>query len=89
MSQQQLETLFEFPCRFPIKIVGEPSSNLKVIVAEALDKVGVKNNVELSTRESSGGKFQSVTGIFEAASKQQLDELYKILSDNPEVKFVL
>ncbi len=90
MDQQQLETLFEFPCSFPIKTMAAKEVDLEKIVRTALAEVGVTlETVTLSTRESSGGKYLSVTATFIAQSKSQLDQLYQILSTHPEVKMVL
>lgn len=90
MSQQQLETLFEFPCQFPIKIMGNKSADLKNIVLAALKSVGVDPKLaEIETRESSGGTYLSVTALFKAESKEQLDKLYQSLSSHPDIKMVL
>ncbi len=90
MAQQQLETLFEFPCQFPIKAMAAKDVALTDIVHAALAEVGVQaDQVDLQTRESSGGNFVSVTATFTAESKDQLDKLYQILSTHPEVKMVL
>ena len=90
MAQQQLETLFEFPCQFPIKAMAHKEVQLMAIVRAALMEVGVNpDTAEMQVRESSGGKFLSVTAIFTAQSKTQLDQLYQILSTHPEIKMVL
>lgn len=90
MAQQQLETLFEFPCQFPIKVMATKDADLKAIVSEALKKVGVKTeNVKFDLRSSQGGNYNSLTTTFEATSKNQLDELYMALTAHPEVKMVL
>lgn len=90
MAQQQLETLFEFPCEFPIKVMGNKEEDLQVIVREMLEKVGVlTDSVQLRLRESSGGQYLSVTATFTATSKKQLDELYLLLTQHPAVKIVL
>ncbi len=90
MAQQQLETLFEFPCQFPIKAMAGKEVALETIVRTALTDVGVNQDaIEIQARDSSGGKYQSVTAIFTAQSKEQLDQLYQILSTHPEIKMVL
>lgn len=90
MSQQQLETIFEFPCQFPIKIMGNKAVDLTKIVLAALSSVGVDaKHAEIETRESSGGTYLSVTALFKAESKEQLDTLYQLLSSNPDIKMVL
>lgn len=90
MSQQQLETLFEFPCQFPIKIMGNKSADLKKMVLDALTSIGIDaSTAEIQTRESTGGSYLSVTALFKVESKEQLDQLYQRLSSNPDIKMVL
>ena len=90
MAQQQFETFFEFPCQFPIKVMAHKDAKLMEIVRAALTAVGVNlDKIEIQTRESSGGQYVSVTAIFTAQSKEQLDQLYQILSTHPEIKMVL
>ncbi len=90
MSQQQLETLFEFPCQFPIKVMGNKTADVKNIVLSALTSIGVDaSTAEVQIRESSGGTYLSVTALFKAESKEQLDQLYQLLSSNSDIKMVL
>ncbi len=90
MSQQQLETLFEFPCSFPIKVMAEQGAPLQDIVSQALTDVGIDaSRVQMQTRASSSGRYLSITAIFTAESKEQLDRLYQLLTAHPEIKMVL
>ncbi len=87
---KQPETLFEFPCLFPIKVMGMPEMDLESIVKVALTAVGVDSaDVKLDSRLSRGGRYTSVTATFEAKSKAQLDSLYHSLTTHPAVKIVL
>jgi hypothetical protein len=43
----------------------------------------------VSLRQSSGGKFTSVTVMIRAISKPQLDTIYQALSDHDRIKYVL
>ena len=84
------ETLLEFPCAFPIKIMGLASDALaqtvlEVVVRHAPDFDGAT----MEMRASSGGKYVSVTCTVNARSKPQLDALYRELSGHPLVKVVL
>lgn len=90
MSQQQLETLFEFPCQFPIKVMAAKEADLKAIVTESLKQAGVSTEgIKFDVRESQSGTYLSLTATFEATSKKKLDELYQALTGHPEVKIVL
>ena len=84
------ETLFEFPCAFPLKIMGLANDALaptvhEVVVRHAPDFVAATTDV----RASNGGKYLSLTCTINATSKAQLDALYCELSAHPLVKVVL
>lgn len=84
------ETLLEFPCDFPIKIMGARSDDfaqhmVEIVLRHAPDFVAA--SVEM--RASSGGKYLSVTCTVRATSKPQLDNLYRELTAHPLVKVVL
>lgn len=84
------ETLWEFPCAFPIKIMGLPEVGLEAFVTSTL-KAHVKNHasINIKIRESAGGKYISITAVFEAENREQLDTLYRLLSGHPHAKMVL
>jgi len=86
----QKETLLEFPCDFPIKIMGLASNDL----AQAVLEVVVRHDpgfdgATMEMRASSGGKYVSLTCTVKATSKPQLDALYMELTSHPLVKVVL
>lgn len=84
------ETLFEFPCKFPIKIMGLPNCGLEDFVRQTLEQqVHKHDSISIHVRESAGGKFISITALFEADSREQLDNLYRVFTSNPNVKMVL
>ena len=87
---KQPETLFEFPCRFPIKIMANPQKEVTEFVLNTLEKyIANPETIEFTTRESKTGKYVSITAIFEATSKEQLDNIYQALSGHPEIHMVL
>ena len=84
------ETLLQFPCDFPIKIMGERSDDfaqtvLDIVLTHAPDFQAA--SVEM--RASKGGKYLSLTYTIRAQSKQQLDDLYRQLNAHPQVRMVL
>ncbi len=87
-----MQDLFEFPCLFPIKIMGEKNPELKNIIHEILKKHIEETYVPhilMDERESSGGKYLSITAKFTASSKEQLDNIYRELSSHKAIKVVL
>ena len=90
MMQQEFESLFQFPCPFPIKIMGEKNSQLLDIVKKIFNDQKIDlAQAEFTKRLSSGEKYVSITVIFTAESRVQLDELYQALTKVPEIKMVL
>lgn len=84
------DTLLEFPCDFPIKVMGANAEGyLEAIshVVRQFDPLWTTDRLE--TRESSGGKYLGLTFTVHATSRDQLDELYRTLSTHPMVKVVL
>lgn len=84
------ESLIEYPCKFPIKVMGNKVEGLVhaiTSIALQLDPQFDASTVEL--RESKGGKYLGVTVTVNATSREQLDELYRTLSTHPMVKVVL
>lgn len=89
MSEEK-ETLFEFPCAFPIKIMGLADDALAQAVLEVVLRHDPGfDGASMEMRASSGGKYVSLTCTITATSKPQLDALYMELTSHPLVKVVL
>jgi putative lipoic acid-binding regulatory protein len=88
--KNEQQHLFAFPCDFPIKIMGKPDADLEKFVHDALHK-HVQNpaSITLKTRQSKDANYISITAVFEAHSKDQLDTLYRLFTAHPAVKMVL
>lgn len=89
-DERQEDTLLEFPCDFPIKIMGARGDDFARTVVEIVLRHApdfVSESVEM--RASSSGKYLSVTCTVRATSKSQLDALYRELSGHSLVKVVL
>lgn len=84
------DTLFNFPCDFPLKIIGFRHDEfaqkiLEVILKHAPDFDGTTMEI----RPSSQQKYISITCTIRAQSRAQLDALYRELTAQPMVEFVL
>lgn len=84
------QTLLEFPCDFPLKIMGNnhpemASTIASVVIIHAPDF----DEASIELRESSKGNYLSLTCTVRATSQAQLDDLYRALSSHPMVKVVL
>ena len=81
------ETLLEFPCAFPLKIMGLAHEGLAQAVLDVVLKHAPDfDGATMEMRASSGGKYLSLTCTINATSKPQLDALYTELSGHPMVK---
>lgn len=84
------ETLLEFPCDFPLKIMGATRDGFaQTIVEVVLRHAPDFDAATVEMRASSSGKYLSLTCTVRATSKPQLDALYRELSGHPWVKVVL
>jgi putative lipoic acid-binding regulatory protein len=84
------DTLLEFPCAFPLKIMGFSDDALAEIVLGIVRRHAPEfDGASMEMRASSGGKYVSLTCTIDATSRAQLDALYRELSGHPAVKFVL
>ena len=84
------ETLFEFPCQFPIKAMGKADVELDLIVIEIVRRHAPDLAEDAMTScPSKDGNFMAITVIIEASSKKQLDAIYQELTDHPHVLMAL
>ena len=84
------DTLLEFPCAFPLKIMGLANDALAQTVLEVVRRHAPDfDGASMEMRASSSGKYISLTCTITATSKPQLDALYRELSGHPLVKVVL
>lgn len=90
MTEQESESILQFPCQFPIKAMGKTSSKLDIIIEEIV-RHHVKEIPEgaIQSRPSKNGNYVSITITIEATSKQQLDAIYQELSTHPDVLMAL
>ena len=90
MSNPSTDSLIEYPCDFPIKVMGEQVDGFvhaMLMIVRHFDPDW--DDSRLSQRPSSSGKYLGLTMTIKATSREQLDELYRTLSTHPMVKVVL
>jgi putative lipoic acid-binding regulatory protein len=84
------DTLLEFPCDFPIKIMGKAEDTFAEVVISIVTKHAPDfDATRMELRASSGGNYLSVTCTIVAQSKPQLDAIYMDLTAHPMVKVAL
>ncbi len=90
MAVDERESLIEFPCDFDIKAMGESSESFDALVVSIVRKhVDSINEAAVTTKQSSGGKYTSVTVTVHVDSQVQLDTIYLELSSHELIKYVL
>ncbi|MGI9199576.1 MAG: YbeD family protein [Woeseiaceae bacterium] len=84
------ETLLEFPCDFPIKIMGRESAEFQTLARSLVEKhTGPLTDDAVVSSLSRNGTFVSVTVTVVAQSQEQLDNIYRELTSNDEVLMAL
>ena len=84
------DSLIEYPVDFPIKVMGRTQPGfaqemLALVKRHAPDF----DESTVGMRPSREGKYLSLTFEIRATSRQQLDALYRDLSDHPMVQMAL
>jgi putative lipoic acid-binding regulatory protein len=84
------EKLMTFPCSYPLKVIGDNTSEVYSVVCSIIEKhVGGNSEIAYSVRTSSGDKYMSITATFSAESEEQLAGLYRELNEHRLVKVTL
>jgi uncharacterized protein len=103
MSSPEQPTLIEYPCDFPIKIIGRVGSSLsgaaslehgrqeftQAVLMIVKRHAPDYDEANMEVRISKKNTYLSLTCTICAASRQQLDALYQELCDHPLVLMVL
>lgn len=90
MNDTARESLIEFPCDFPIKVMGATADGFAQAVAEVVQRFDPGfDPATMGMRASRKGNYLALTCTVRALSQAQLDDLYRALSSHPMVKVVL
>ena len=80
----------EYPCDFPIKILGHTRAGFAQSILEVVRRHAPEfDGAAMEMRSSKRGKYLSLTCVIRARSREQLDGLYRELCDHPMVVMVL
>jgi uncharacterized protein len=83
-------SLIDYPCEFPLKIVGHAQPGYAQAVLELVQRHAPEfDAATMEMRPSSKGKYLSLTCSIQATSREQLDALYVDLGNHPLVVWVL
>ena len=84
------ESALEFPCAFPIKMMGRDTPEFRAAARALVEKhAGAVENDAVQAALSRNGRFVSVTVTITATSQQQLDAIYQDVTDHEDVLMAL
>jgi len=90
MSQENQEPKIEFPCDYPIKILGRSCDHFKGTVLEIVEQHSPDyDRSSVVIKDSSKGTFVSMTVIIIATGKPQLEALHGDLKNSGVVTMVM
>jgi hypothetical protein len=84
------EPLLQFPCDFPIKIMGAGGADFRRLAVDLVRRhASDLDDGRVRIQDSRTGRYQSVTVIVRARDRAQLDAIYRDLCDHPQVTMAL
>lgn len=84
------EEIFNFPCDYPIKVMGKDSQALHVVIRTIIERhTGEIHSTQITSKKSTKGNYISYTIRIVATSVSQLDSINKELQDHPLVAYIL
>ena len=80
----------EFPCDYPIKVMGNACPEFQALVMEVMERHAPGfDQSAVSSRGSSKGTFEAITVVVTATGVDQLQAIFDDLKNNHLVKMVL
>lgn len=84
------ETIMEFPCEFPIKMMGRDREDFHVAARSIVERHSGKLADEAVRQSMSrNANFVSLTITISASSQEQLDRIYEELTAHEEILVAL
>jgi putative lipoic acid-binding regulatory protein len=75
------DSLLEFPADVPIKVMGRHDSDLRALTQAIIERhAGPQSDSSVRARTSADGNFVALTYLVHAASRAQLDTIYRELT---------
>lgn len=80
----------EFPCDYPIKVLGKAGNELHALVLDVMEvHASGFDQTRISIRDSRNGTFQAITVTITATGESQLQAIFEDLKVSPLVQMVL
>ena len=82
--------LLRFPTEFPVKVMGRDSESFRTLTLAIVERhAGPLAAAAITERKSSKGRFLALTYTINARSREQLDRIYRELTDSGVVLVAL
>lgn len=86
----RIEALLEFPCDFPIKVIGQPQPGFEAEIAALVTRhVPAFEATQIGSTASRRGRYLSLTIEVQVQDRAQLQSLYQALAEHPMVRIVI
>lgn len=90
MVEEQAPPKIEFPCEYPVKVLGRASAQFESVVLEIFQRHAPGfDETRVTVRGSSKGTFTALTVIIIATGKEQLEALHRDLMATGHVQMVI
>lgn len=87
---EEQDSLIEFPCDFPIKVMGASVPHFAETIGAAVrELVPDFDPASITARQSAKSRYTALTVTVHATGRAQLDSIYLMLTSHPLVKIVL
>jgi putative lipoic acid-binding regulatory protein len=87
---EQAPPKIEFPCAYPIKVVGNAADDFHIFVAEVMERhTGESLHERVEIVSSSNGRFLSARVTITATGVEQLQAIFEDLKASGRVHIVL
>jgi putative lipoic acid-binding regulatory protein len=88
--QEQEPPKIEFPCEYPVKVLGRRSDAFRGIVLEVFERHAPGfDQAMVTVRDSSKGTFTALTVTIIATGPEQLEALHRDLMQTGHVQMVI
>ena len=89
-EEKSLESLIDFPCQFPIKIIGKDCGIFENTVSQIMAKHDQKySELSVKKNKSKNKNYIALTWVVNVNNQDELDNIYRDLSKDKNVLYVL
>ena len=89
-EEKSLDSLINFTCEFPIKILGTDSDVFENAVSQIMSKHDQKySEISVNKNNSKNNNYIALTWVVNVNNQDELDNIYRDLSKDKNILFVL